>query len=187
MFLNLLGAAKGALIRAAALIRAFGFFSKREMSLKSLSRNVIPSLLLAFVLCPVSAATQVRTLKPRDKTLIIQSILRRYDFTHSETWHDNGENTVYLLAENISAADVPVIKGIKFTIIEPDQIDRLKTTGFEYYRFSRLEIGKTAVQVSFIRTYASPREANGSVMEYTCRKVSGRWKLKARLDGVFAS
>jgi hypothetical protein len=91
------------------------------------------------------------------------------------------------LSENISPADVPSRKGVRFTIIERDQIERLKKAGIEYYQFSPFEIGKNAARISFTRTYASPREGNGSVMEYTCRKVSDRWKLKARLDGVYPS
>lgn len=144
-------------------------------------------VLLASLLCPVFASAQVKRLTDRDKTQIIQSILRRYDFTQSETWNDNSENTVYLLSKNISPADIPLIKGVKFVFIERDQIERLKNIGIEYYEFSRFEIAKTKVRVAFSRTYTSHREGNGSVMEYICRKVSGTWKLKARLDGVYAS
>src|SRR6266568_4409489 len=154
------------------------------MNIQSTHRNLI-ALLLVCLVCPVVTSAQVNRLTTRDKTQIIQSILRRYDFTQSETWRDNTENTVYLLAENISPADLPSRNGVRFNIIERDQIERLKKTGIEYYQLSRIEIGKNAVRISFTRTYTSPQEGNGSVMEYTCRKVSGRWKLKARLDGVY--
>jgi hypothetical protein len=174
--------------RAAEAQRSVSSFNaERGMKLNSIHQTRILWVLVASLLCPVFAGAQVKRLTDPDKTQIIQSILRRYDFAQSETWNDNSQNTVYLLSENISPADVPSLKGVTFTIVEPDQIDRLKKTGIEYYRFTRFEIGKTAVRISFIRTYTSAREGNGSVMEYTCRKVSGRWKLKARLDGVYAS
>ena len=128
-----------------------------------------------------------RKLTARDKSQIIRFILQRYDFSHTESCCDDAENTIYLLAENISPADVPSRKGLKFTIIERDEIDRLRKTGVEYYQFSTFKIAQTGVRLSFTRTFVSPKEGNGSVMEYTCRKVDGKWKLKARLDGVYAS
>ena len=126
-------------------------------------------------------------LSARDKSQIIRFILQHYDFSQTESCCDDAENIIYLLAENISLADVPSRKGLTFTVIERDKIDRLRKTGVEYYQFSTFEIAQTDVRLSFMRTFLSPREGNGSVMKYTCRKVGRKWKLKARLDGVYAS
>jgi hypothetical protein len=126
-------------------------------------------------------------LTERDKSQIIQTILRGYDFTQSETGPDIREYTILLRGANISPGDIPSRKGVKFTIVKQDEIDRLRKTGVEYYEFRAFEVTKTGVRVSFIRTYLSAKGANGSAMEYTCRKVGGRWKLKARLGAVLAS
>jgi len=144
-------------------------------------------LVVAFALVLGNPAAGQSKLTKRDKSQIIQSILRGYDFTKSETRPDSREYTILLLGENISPGDIPSRKGVKFTIVKQDEIDRLRKAGVEYYEFRPFEVTKTGVRVSFIRTFISAKEANGSVMEYTCRKVGGRWKLKARLGAVFAS
>ncbi len=140
----------------------------------------------ACLLLPNRAAAQVN-LTQRDKSQIIHFILRTYDFSKSDTWAGNGEKTIYLLDENISPADIPSRHGVKLVIVNQAQIDRLMTTGVEYYRFNEFEIHRTSVRTYFVRTFTSTRGGNTSAMEYTCRKVAGGWKLKARLDGVGAT
>ena len=152
-----------------------------------LALDLTPLLVVAFALILGNPAAAQSKLTKRDKSQIIQSILRGYDFTKSETRRDSREHTILLLDKNISPGNIPSRKGVKFTIVKQDEIDRLRKTGVEYYEFRPFEVTKTGVRVSFIRTYLSAKEANGSAMEYTCRKVGGRWKLKAHLDGVFAS
>jgi hypothetical protein len=152
-------------------------------------QTLIGSTLLLISLCPFVAEARVRSLTERDKAQIVGSILRRDNFRESETWKDNAENTVYLLAESIPAMHLPQIKGIGFVLIKPGEVDEMKKTGVEYYEFSEFEVRKTSVRVFFRRTYinTSAREASGSAVEYTCRKVAGKWKVKGRLDRVYAS
>src|SRR5437868_5368338 len=132
------------------------------------------SIVILTGLMFINGASGQRKLANRDKSQIIQFILRTYDFTQSETWRDNGENTILLLDENISPADIPARKGVKFTLIKPGELDRSRNTGIEYYEFRPFEITRSGVRTSFIRTYRSAKEVNGSAMEYTCRKIGGR-------------
>ena len=140
----------------------------------------------ACLLLPTATAAQ-RKLTQRDKSQIIHVILRTYDFSKSETAPNGSDKTIYILDDNISPADIPSRAGVKFEIVNQAQIDRLTTTGVEFYRLNEFEIHTTFVRTYFVRTFRSTREANTSAMEYTCRKVAGRWKLKAHLDGVGAS
>jgi hypothetical protein len=143
-------------------------------------------VVLASSLFAHAAASQ-RELTKRDKSQIIQFILRTYDFKESDTWRDNSDNTVLLLDENISPADIPARNGIKFRLVKHTELDRLRSGGVEYYQFRPFETAHDGVRVSFVRTYRSLSDGGGNVMEYICRKVGSRWKLKARLDGVYAS
>ena len=159
------------------------------MELNAKKQTLIWSTLLLISLSTFSAQAQVKRLTDEDKAQIIGSILRQENFKDSETWKDNVENTVYLLADNISATYLPQIEGIRFVLIKPEELEEMKKTGVEYYDFSEFEIRKRSVRIIFRRTYinTSARESNGSAVEYTCRKIAGRWKVKGRLDGVFAS
>ena len=143
-------------------------------------------MVAASLLLPNSASAQAK-LTQRDKSQITRFILRTYDFSKSDTWHGNSENTIYLLDENISPSDVPSRHGLKFKLVNEAQIDQLKTTGVEYYRINEFDVRRTFVRTYFVRTFVSIREANDSAMEYTCRKVHRRWKLKAHLAGGGAS
>jgi hypothetical protein len=149
-----------------------------------LIHRTVGLVILAGFLCTSAAASQFTR---RDKSQIIRFLLRTYDFRQSETWRDTGDNTILLLDENISLADIPSRGGVKFRLVKQAELDRQRNTGVEYYEFRPFEITRTGVRISFIRTYRSAREGNGSAMEYTCRKIGGRWKLKARLGGVYAS
>jgi hypothetical protein len=149
-------------------------------SMKPSSVHRIPCLLAACFLLASGAAAQPK-LTQRDKSRIIRFILRTYDFGKSAT---RDGDTVYLLNENISRADIPPRPGVTFEIVSQSEINRLKATGVEYYRLNEFDIHRTFVRTYFVRQYTSSREANSSAMEYTCRKVRGRWKFSARLGGV---
>ena len=131
-----------------------------------------------------SGAAAQPKLTQRDKSQIIRLILRTYNFGKSAT---RDGDTVYLLNENISHADIPSRPGVTFEIVNQAQIDRLKPTGIEYYRLNEFDIHGTSVRTYFVREYMSSLESNSSAIEYTCRKVRGRWKLRARLGGVGAT
>src|ERR1051325_6157644 len=115
-------------------------------------------LILGFsLLLPNSVWAKV-TLTQRDKSQIIRFILRTYDFSKSDTWRGNHENTIYLLDENISPSDVPPRHGLKFKLVNQAQIDQLKSTGIEYYRVNEFDVRRTSVRTYFIRTFVSIRE-----------------------------
>ena len=152
-----------------------------ELSVKQ--QTLIGATLLLIYLSPFVAKAQVNRLTERDKTQIIGSILRQENFKHSETWKDNAENTVYLLAGNISSRYLPRIEGIRFVLIKPEDLEEMKKTGVEYYDFSGFEIRKTFERVIFRRTYmnAYAKQSNRSEVEYTCRSAAGRWKVEIHL------
>jgi hypothetical protein len=154
------------------------------MNLLVIRRTVV---LILTGLIFTNAAAGKPSLTKRDKSQIIQFILRTYDFTQSDTWRDNGENTVLLLNGTVSPADIPSRPGVNFTFVKQAELDRLRNAGVEFYEFSPFKRTRSGVTTALVRTFRSATEGNGSVVEYTCRKVGGRWKLKARLDGVYAS
>lgn len=84
---------------------------------------------------------------------------------------------------------LPRIKRINFVFTTPEEIELKKKTGIEYYDFSDFETDKNLVIIHFSRTYrnSTARESNGFTMKYECRKVSGKWKIKGKLDTVYAS
>ena len=146
--------------------------------------------LISTALTPLFVQAQTKRLTASDKAQIVKSILKRENFKDSETWSaDNAENTVYLLPENISSEKIPQIKGISFVLITPKQVEELKTTGVEYYRFGDFEVRKTLVRVFFVREYVNVagKHSNGSTTEYTCRKISGRWKVKGRAGAAYTA
>ena len=144
--------------------------------------------ILALILTLVPAlCVQAKTsrLTASDKAQLIKLILNVENFKDSEMWDENAnEHTVYLLSDNITPTQIPQIKGIKFVPITDKEIAEMKETGGEYYRFGEFEVRRTFVRVFLTREYMSLRNSNASTMEYRCRKVSGRWRVKGRIAGV---
>jgi hypothetical protein len=182
VFRNLLGAAKGALIRAAASTQTFDFFF--DCMKLPLIHRAVGLVILAGFLCTNASASQFTR---RDKSQIIRFILRTHDFRQSETWRDTGDNTILLLDENISLSDIPSRSGVRFRLVKQAELPQLRSARVEYYELRSFERTKIGVRTSLLRTYRSPKEGNGSVVVYTCRKVGGRWKLKRRGGGAYAS
>ena len=113
-----------------------------QRSVSSFDSMKLPSVhcLLFVIVAGIFLANPVagqRKLSQRDKSQIIQSILRGDDFAQSETWRDKLDNRIYRLADNISPTDFPPRRGVKFTIIDQNEVDRLSKTGVEYYQFSQ--------------------------------------------------
>ena len=134
-------------------------------------------------------AAQSRQLSSRDKARIIQAILRREDFADSETWRSElAENTVYLLEDNVSINQLPRIKAVKFILISQRQVDEMKKTGVEYYRFDEFKVRPSGVRVSFTREYLHQgKNSNGSTVIYTCRRTAKGWKLVPRLGPAWTA
>ena len=153
------------------------------MKLNGKQQTLTVVTLLLISLSPFVAKAQVKRVTESDKTQIIGSILRPENFKHSEAWKDNAENTVYLLAGNISSTYLPRIAGVRFVLVKPEDLEEMKKTGVEYYDFSGFEITKIFVRVIFRRTYmnAYAKASSRSEVEYTCRKVAGRWKVEIHL------
>jgi hypothetical protein len=129
---------------------------------------------------PASADTQSKRLGSRDRIQIVQTILKGETYTDSETWRsDAAENTVYLLRENLSVNDLPEIKGIRFVLITQRQIDEMKKTGIEYYRFGNFQLRKSNVRISFTREYLNVQgqHSNGGTTIYTCRRTRRGWRV----------
>ena len=156
--------------------------------------NVKTQIFIAFAsvltfLSPTVIEAQTKQLSESNKSQIIAAILRKENFKDSELSGDDTEKTIHLLAENISAKQVLQIKGKKFVFITQPQVDEMKKNGVEYYSFGEFEVRKSSVRVYFGRDYIdfSSRQSNGSTVEYICRKVAGKWKVKGRLDSAYAS
>ncbi len=154
-------------------------------------QNSLTLTIILILFCSFVVSAQTKQLPKNDKTQIIQAILKREDFKNPEIccFDAKAENTVYLLAENISTEQLPNLKNIKFALITAAEIEEKRKTGIEYYSFSEFEVKKSKVEVFFSRTFSdtAAREGNGSTVRYKCRKVSGKWKIKGRLDSVYAS
>ena len=146
----------------------------------SLSKQVSIFFAVATLFPSLSAEAQSRRVSSRDRTQIAQTILQRETFTDSETWSsDLAENTVYLLRGTLSANELPRIKGLRFILISLYQIDEMKKTGVEYYRFENFQHRKSTVRVFFTREYLNVqgRGSNGGSIIYTCRKTSSGWRV----------
>jgi hypothetical protein len=153
----------------------------------NLMKQILIGLALILNLLTTSfVQAQTKRLTPSDKEQIIKSILKRENFKDSETWAANSENTVYLLADNISPEQLPIITSIKFVLVTQNQVDEMAKAGVEYYRFGDFRVRNTLVRIFLVREYinVSGRHSNSSVMEYRCWKASGRWKVKGRLGAV---
>ncbi len=154
-------------------------------------QNSLALTVILVLFCSFIVSAQTRQLAENDKTQIIQAILKREDFKSPEVccFDSKAENIVYLLAENISAEQLPKLKSIKFVLLTATEIEEKRKTGIEYYSFSEFEVRKSKVQVFFSRTFSdtTAREGNGSTISYECRKVAEKWKIKGRLDSVYAS
>ncbi len=151
--------------------------------------------LIALVLIPVLPISlfvhaQTKPLTASDKTQIIKSILKQEDFKDSETWSaGNSENTVYLLVDNISSAQLPQITGVRFVLVTQKEVDEMARTGVEYYRFGDFEVRKAFVRAILIRKYRSVvgKHSNGSITEYRCRRFSGGWRAKGRAGAAYTA
>jgi hypothetical protein len=111
------------------------------------------SILFAVVstFFPALAVAQAKRLSSHDGIQIIQAIRKGETYTDAEMWRsDEAENTVYLLSENLSVNDLPQIKGVRFVVITQQQIDEMKSTGVEYYRFGNFQLRKSNVRVFFM-------------------------------------
>src|SRR5690349_15025741 len=120
------------------------------MNLPIAYRTVV--LILISLVCTNAAAGQ-STLTRRDKSQIIQFILRTYDFTQSETWRDTGENTILLLDGTISPTDIPLRLGVKFSFVKQVELDRLRNDGVEFYEFSPFTKTRTGIKTALARRY----------------------------------
>ena len=140
------------------------------------------SILFAVVATffPASADAQSKRLSSRDRIQIVQAIIKGETYADSETWRsDVAEHTVYLLRETLSVNDLPQIKGIRFVLITQRQIDEMKATGVEYYRFGNFQLRKSNVRIFFTREYLNVQgqHSNGGSTIYTCRKTSRGWEV----------
>ena len=146
----------------------------------SLKKQISIFFAVVATFFPASADAQSKRLSSRDRIQIVQAILEGETYSDSETWRsDVAENAVYLLRQTLSVNDLPQIKGIRFVLISQRQIDEMKATGVEYYRFGNFQVRKSTVRIFFKREYLNVqgRNSNGGSTIYTCRKIRGRWKV----------
>jgi hypothetical protein len=129
---------------------------------------------------------QANELSEADKNSIISFILQSYDFPDRDL---KPFSTVYLLNKNISLKQMPLRKGICFNLISQLKIDEMKDNGVEYYEFTDFEKNGREIKIYFSREYfhSKARQNNGSGLDYSCRKVRGKWKCKASAVDAWAS
>ena len=116
-----------------------------------------------------------------DRARIIRSILLRTEFL------DEGERskTVHLSTEHIPPRllkEMPVVAGVKFVLLTPDEISDRAKTGLEYYAFSGFEVTGRVLRISFYKEYlvSGTGFASASGTRYEYRRERGRWRLKIR-------
>ncbi len=126
------------------------------------------------------------SLSESDRIEIIRSILLRTEFL------GEGEQskTVYLSTAHIPPRllkEMPVVVGVKFVPMTPDEISERAKTGLEYYSFSDFEVTRHAAQISFYKEYlvSSTGFASASGARYEYRRERGRWRGK--ISGMIMS
>ena len=134
------------------------------------------NLLLLF---PFFVKAQIKPLTLADKSQIIKLIFRQWKFKDSNAKKSEFEETVYFSSENISSLTLPKIKEIKFVVLSESQIEEMKKTGVKYYTFSKFVRKEKNIEVRFGIKYFETSSSGDSFTYYSCRKFSGKWKVKA--------
>lgn len=143
---------------------------------KVISASFILGLIFLF---PFFVNAQNRVLS-KDKAQIIKLIFKKWKFKESDDIKDESETPIYLLNDNVSAEQIPIVKDINFVILNENQIDEMKKTGVKYYSFSEFTRNGKIVRVTFGVNYfnSTKRYSWDSFTEYICYKISGKWKIK---------
>ena len=147
------------------------------MLFTAMKRSFLLTFLLSlFVISGLAQKSNLPT--DNDKAQLVKLILKNYNFRKdSADWNNDNSNTIYLFAENISQEKVPLIKGIKFVFVTRDEIGELDKTVSDYYEFGEFIVKGKSVLINFSRLYLHPVNGDGTVTQYSCHKVTGKWKV----------
>lgn len=142
-------------------------------------QNVVILALILF--CSITVQAQKKLLTAKDKAQIVAAIIKKENFFEYDEPSKTKRKEVYFLTDNISSTHLPKIKNTNFVRLNENQIEKMKKTGIEYYRFSRFKFVGKAVRVEFTMDYVNldAEYATGESTIYKCRKVAGHWKIVA--------
>jgi hypothetical protein len=113
-----------------------------------------------------------KQLTRQDKAEIVAFVLRDANFETRELRDGETKDVVNLSKENIVPSALPQIRGIKFELITPLQIQQKSKEGFSYYAFQQFKVRGSKVLVRFGVYY---RRTNARGGEYEFRKRKGKW------------
>jgi hypothetical protein len=146
-----------------------------------MKRILLLLLLCVSFLIPCSAQKS-KTLTNIEKAQIIKEILIDTvddNFLQRGLRLDEKKDVVNLSLKNIPRNLIPhKVKGVKFQLSTPEEVEEKSKTGFGYYVFEEFNVDGSKMRVSFNNYWRNTdaRAFMSGSIDYYYRKISGKWK-----------
>lgn len=113
-----------------------------------------------------------------DKIQIVNSILKSYKFGIPDSSDTKKKNIHLVLPDEISPEQISPIKNINFVFIGDKEIEKLKETGGNYFRFGEFGLEESFVWTGLTEIGIGGDRGWGQTTNLECRKDKSGWKIK---------
>jgi hypothetical protein len=141
-----------------------------------MNRILLLLIISLFSLFPCFAQKS-KILSNADRERIIKEILGDTNFLENEVALNESKDTVNLSKKNLFNDIKPLkIKGLKFQLFTPEEVEEKSKDGFGYYVFAEFRIKASKIIISFENYWVNGQFFISGRTDYEYRKVSGKWK-----------